>query len=283
MKNRPRRAIVALGAAARRGDFPEVLWSSAVRDWPDHAPRRATKVLHGHLCRLPCATIEAMRHTVGYWLRDRFPNAAADDRALAHDVFDHVVGCLLAAGSVATESELGEQTIGQTHAHAINGPIGKAVEGLLKVLANGSLAQGAALPADFKVRVDRLLTATGEGSGHAVCILSSRIGWLNHLDSAWVAANMIPWFYLDDHRSEPAWSGILWNPWRTIQPVFDAIKASFLALPTRMYKWASSQEAEHYCHWIVAASLLAEKTDRDCPSTRHANVCGGSIRRVVST
>ena len=163
VKNRPRRAIAALGAASRRRDFPEMLWESAMRDWPDHAPRRATKVLHGHLCRLPCTTILAMRHTVGAWLSDRFPNVAADDRARAHDVFDHVVGCLLAAGSAAAESGLGEQTIGgepvqgsrQTRAHAMNGPIGKAVEGLLKVLANESPAQGAALPADFKARVDR--------------------------------------------------------------------------------------------------------------------------------
>ena len=68
---------------------------------------------------------------------------------------------------------------------------------------------------------------------------------------------MIPWFHLEHHRSEPAWSGILWNPWGRIQPVFGAIKASFLALPSRMYKWASREETEQYCHWVVAASLLA--------------------------
>ena len=284
VKGRPDRAIAALGTAARRGEFPEGLWRSAIRDWPDNAPRRATNLLHGRLRRLPCTTICAMRETFGDWLRHRFPNAAAADTAVAHDVFDHVVGCLLAAGSAATESALGEQTIGgepvqesrRTLAHAINGPIGKAVEGLLEVLENGNPAQGAALPADFTARVDRLLVAPGEGSDHAVCVLSMRIGWFNHLDSAWVAASMIPWFHLDHHRSEPAWSGILLNTWERIQPVFGAIKASFLVLPTRMHTWASRQETEQYCCWIVAASLFA-RDDGQRLSFREAREC---LRRI---
>ena len=265
VKNSPQRAIAALGAAARRGEFPNVLWQSVIRDWPDHAPRRATRLLHGRLSRLPCTTIDALRGTVGDWLRGGFPNAAGDDKALAYEVFDHLVGCLLAGGSAATESAIGEQTIGgepiqgsrQTLNHAINGPIGKAVEGLLKELGNGNPAQGSALPEDLKARLARLLAAPGEGSGHAVCLLSRYIAWLHHLDSAWVAANMIPWFSLDDHRSEPAWTGILWNRWERIQPVFGAIKASFLTLPTEMYTWASREETEKYCCWVVAASLLA--------------------------
>ena len=67
---------------------------------------------------------------------------------------------------------------------------------------------------------------------------------------------MIPWFQLDHPRSQPAWNGVLWNEWEHIQPVFNAIKAGFVALPPGMYRWASRQETEHYCDWIVAASLL---------------------------
>ena len=265
VKNHPRRAIAALGVATRRGQFPDSLWRSVIRDWPDQAPRRATKLLHGRLSRLPCTTVNALRDTVGDWLQDGFPDAAADDRELAYVVFDHVVECFLAGGAAATENAIGEQTIGgepiqgarQTLMHAINGPIGKAVEGLLKEYGNGNPAQGSTLPADLGVRLGRLLGAPGEGSGHAVCVLSTRIAWLHHLDSSWVAANMIPWFHLEHHRSEPAWSGILWNPWQHIQPVFSAIKSSFLALPARMYEWASREETEQYCQWVVAASLLA--------------------------
>ena len=266
VKKSPQRAIAALGAAARRGEWPHVLWRSVIREWPDHAPRRATRLLHGRLSRLPCTTIVALRDVVGDWLRDGFPNAAGDDRALARDVFDHLVGCLMAGGPAAAASAIGEQTIGgepiqgarQTFEHAINGPIGKAVEGLLKELCNGNPTHGSALPTDLEARLDRLLAAPGEGSCHAVCVLSRHIASLHHLDSAWVAANMIPWFRLDHQRREPAWSGILWNRWQCIQPVFGAIKASFLTLSPEMYTWASMEERKQYCCWIVAAALLAE-------------------------
>lgn len=265
VKNSPRRAIVALGAAARRGEFPEVLWRSVMRDWPDHAPLRATRLLHGWLGRLPCTTIDGLRDAVGDWLRDGFPNVASDDRALAYDAFDHLVGCFLAGGSAATESGIGEQPIGgeriqgsrQTLDHAINGPIGKAVEGLLKELGDGNPVQGSALPADLEARLDRLLAAPGDGSGHAICVLSWRIAWLYHLDSAWVAENMVPWFHVEHPRHKPAWSGILWNPWQRIRSVFGAIKEGFLALPPEMYSWAAKEETKEYCRWIVAASLVA--------------------------
>ena len=263
-KNHPRRAILALGFAARRGKFPDVLWRSVLYDWPEHAPRRATKVLLSRLRRLPRATIRALENPVGSWLQNGFPKSAGDDKALAYNAFDHLVGCLLAGASAGTESALGEQTIGgeptqasqQTLMQAINGPIGKAVEGLLKEFGNENPGHGGALPADLKARLDGFIEAPGEGSGHAVCVLSRRIAWLHHLDSPWVAENMIPWFQLEDHRHEAAWRGILWNPWQQIQPVFGAIKASFLTLPSEMQRWASREETGQYCGWIVAASLL---------------------------
>ena len=265
VKYHPVRAVLALAAAARRGEFPEILWKAAIRDWPDNAPRRATRALHGRLLRLPRERVFAMRGTVADWLGERFPKAVADDRVLAYEVFDHVVECLQGAGSAATDSRLGEPTIHgtrvqasrRTYGHAINGPTGKATEGLLKVLAASNLGEGTGLPEDFKTRVNRLLAVPGEGSDHVVCVLSNRIGWLNHVDSEWVAARMIPWFRLDRCRSEPAWSGILWNSWRDIQPIFGAIKGDFLALPSRMYAWGWGQETEGYYCWVVAATLLA--------------------------
>ena len=261
----PVRAVLALAAATRRGEFPEILWNAAIRDWPDNAPRRATGALHGRMRRLPPEKVFAMRGSVAYWLAERFPKAVADDRVLAYEVFDHVVECFPGAGSAATDGPLGEPTIRgtraqaprRTYGHAVNGPTGKATEGLLKVLAASNLGEGTGLPDDFKTRVNRLLADPGEGSDHVVCVLSNRIRWLNHVDAEWVAARMIPWFRLDRCWSEPAWSGILWNSWQDVQPVFGAIKSDFLALPSRMYAWGWGQETERYYCWVVAATLLA--------------------------
>ena len=164
VKTRPSRAVRALSAAARRGELPEHLWSSALRHWPDNAPRRATRVLHGRLTRLPPATIVAMSYPVGHWLKERFPDATSDDRVLAFGVFDRLVESLLTTGSEGPKSPRGERTIGASgvqasrpnFTRAINAPIGKAAEGLLEVLNRDKPEQGAGLREDFKVRFERL-------------------------------------------------------------------------------------------------------------------------------
>ena len=264
VKTRPGLAIRALSAASRRGEFPEHLWSSALRDWPDNAPRRATRVLHGRLRRLPPATIVAMPYPVGHWLKERFPNATSDDRVLAFGVFDHFVESLSTAGSEGLGSARGEWMIGAsgvqasrpTLTRAINAPIGKAAEGLIQVLDRDNPKQGAGLPEDFKVRFEKLLSASGEGADDAICVLSRRIAWLNWVDPSWVEAKMIPWFRPDHDCGEPAWNGILWSRGASIRPLFGEIKDGFLALPTRMYEWDWREEIERYCEEIVALALL---------------------------
>ena len=263
VKTRPGRAIRALGAAARRGEFPEDLWSSALRHWPDNAPLRATRLFHGRLRRLPPATIVAMPYPVGHWLKERFPDAISDDRVLAFGVFDHLVESLSTTGSEGLGTAGGEGTIGAsgvqtsrpTLTRAINAPIGKAIEGLIRVLDRDNPEQGAGVPEDFRVRFERLLSASGEGADGAVCVLSSRIAWLNWVDPSWVGAKMIPWFRPDHDRSEPAWNGILSSPWASFWPLFGEIKNGFLNLPTRMYEWGWRRETERYCEEIVGLAL----------------------------
>ena len=283
VKTRPVRAVRALGIAARRGEFPEHLWSSVIRHWPENAPRRATRVLHGLMRRLPPATIVAIRGTVGDWLAGRFPDVATDDRVLAHGVFDHLVESLLAAGSVGPETPRGKSAIGAsrvqasrpTYGRAINAPIGKAVRGLLQVLKRDNPEQGAGLPEDFKVRVDRLLSASGEGVDDAVCVLSSRASWLKGIDPGWVNGQMIPWFHLDHDRAESAWNGILWDP-ASIWLLFDEIKDGFLHLPTRMDE-VFGEEMELYCNCIVALALPSGADERRL-SFEHARHC---LRRIT--
>lgn len=265
VKTRPARAIRALGAAVRRGEFPEHLWSSAIRNWPDNAPPRATRVLHGRMQRLPSGTIVAMGGTVGEWLAERFPALAADDRILAHGVFDHFVESLLAAGSAERERSSGEWAIGvsrvqasrPTFDHAINAPIGKAVEGLLQLLKKDPPEQGAGVPEEFRLRVDRLVDASGEGADEAACVLSSRAAWLRGIDPGWVNTRMIPWFCPDHDRGEPAWNGILLGGPASVGPLFGEIKDGFLALPARMHEWGWREEIELYCELIVELTLLS--------------------------
>ena len=156
VKTQPGRAIRALGAAARRSEFPAYLWDLALRHWPDTTPRRATKALHGHLRRLPAETIVAMPYPVGEWLKERFPDVASEDRLFAFGVFDHLVESFsnvaaegLGSGPGEYTTSSGVQASRPTLTRAVNAPIGKAVKGLIEVLGRDKLEHGVGLPGDF--------------------------------------------------------------------------------------------------------------------------------------
>jgi len=97
-----------------------------------------------------------------------------------------VVRTLTTQGGTTTRSVLGETRVAgvvvqrsrRTYGHAINGPIGKAAEGLLYALNSLKLAQGHGIPEEFKARLERLLASQGEGGDHTVAILTHQISWL---------------------------------------------------------------------------------------------------------
>ncbi len=248
VKTRPGRALRALSAAARRGEWPRNLWDSALRHWPDNATPRETSVLYGLLLRLPAETIVAMPYSVGEWLKEQFPALAADDKNLAYALFDRFIEAVL-----TTDSEE-MQASRPTLTRAINSPPGKAIQGLIKVLSRENPNQGAGFPEDFKLRFDRFLSASGEGTDDAVCVLSSQIAWLNRIDPSWGDTKMIPWFQPGHDRFEPAWNGVLGN-WNGIQPLFGKIKDGFVALPTTMHEWRWRIEIERFCEQVVLLAL----------------------------
>ncbi|MXW37618.1 MAG: hypothetical protein F4Z65_05060 [Acidobacteria bacterium] len=286
VKTRPGRAIRALGAAARRGEFSAYLWSLALRHWPDTAPRRATRALHGHLRRLTAETIVAMPNPIGEWLEKRFPDLASEDRIFAVELFDHLVESL----STAAPEGLGSGPVRPTPAsrvpssrptllRAVNAPIGKAVRGLIEVLSRDKPEECTELPEDLKLRFERLLSAGGEGADDAVCVLSSRIAWLNWIDPSWVDTNMIPWFHPDHERTEPAWNGILSarTQW-SIRPHFDKMKEGFLALPNAMYEWGWREKTQKYSTAIVELVLFS-RTGEPGLSFEDARRC---LRRITA-
>lgn len=269
VKSKPIRAILALGSAARRGEYPADFWNLVISSWPEDAPTRATRVLHERLRHLPANLIFEIRWNVGDWLHNEFPKLAKTDEVLAYRVFDDLVEKLFSSGSKATESSIVTTKIGgeavassrRTLGHSMNGPIGKATEGLIAHLASKGLQEGAGLPWYFKTRMERLLASPGEGQGHAVCLLARQIGWLNHIDPIWVSDRMLPWFNLEHPASESAWVGIMSNDWMRIQSIFGQIKESFLTLPTVIRTWSWSEDSARRTYiWVVQASLLQSNT-----------------------
>ncbi|MES2432882.1 MAG: SIR2 family protein [Pseudomonadota bacterium] len=266
VKAHPGRALAALAYAAKRGQFPTDLWSALVSGWPDGAKLRLTRLFCHRISRLPPNIMVEMHHTIGNWLRDKYPSLHNYDPDLANMVFDRFVGGLVSDGGAGIESGFGTVSVGgvpikqsrRTFDHAINGPIGQATEGIWSVLTNAEFEKGSGLPAWFTSRIERLLAAPDEGSDHAICMLTQFTSWLHFVDPQWTIDRVIPWFNLAHPASEPAWNGILWCNDMPTPEVWALIKPAFLGLFPHIYQWDwGDRTAERAHDWVVLAAAFS--------------------------
>ena len=265
IKNQPSRAIAALGAASRGGEFPAGLWGDAISNWPQGAAAKANFLFHERMRRLPPETIVQVRYEVGRWLEGPWVLLAEENESYALELFDDLVSGLLSGGEQGTDSGLGEVYIGggpveksrRTLDHAINGPIGSATRALLSALAKREPAQGTGMPHEFSSHFAPLLAAPEKGSDHATCILAERANWLDYIAADWADETIIPWFGIGHEKSEPAWNGLLHNGKMPTASLFGKVRDDFIELFPAIYSWNWGDHAEERAHqWVVLATVF---------------------------
>lgn len=281
VKARPRRALASLSYLARSGDYPEEFWSALIDNWPEGSYHRLFRLFLHRLGRLPHGTIRDLRHPLGRWLSKNFLSAFQLDKTLAWNTFDHLVSGLASEDGAATSSGIGEIRLSgevvehsrQTFSHAINGPIGHAMQGLHNVLNSLNISQGAGIPEEFKSRIERLVGVPGEGGGHAVAISAREICWLYHLDPDWVKKRIVPWFGFDHKLSESAWNGYLSVARLPPYDIGVALKPLLLELFPKLYQWGCGRQLEIVaCQMTILLAVfhgdepagLTEKEIRHC-------------------
>ncbi len=281
VKANPRKALLSLAHSARIGKYPQEFWSTLISDWPEGASTLLFRLFLHRLCRLPYEAIRDVRYPVGRWLDEKLLSAVKFDKALAWDVFDHLVSGLISDGGVATGSGIGQMRRGgeviersrRTIEYAINGPIGHAMQGLHHVLDSLELYQGAQIPEEFKWRIERLIAAPGEGGDHAIAILTRQISWLYYLDPAWVINRVIPWFKFDHTFSEPAWNGYLSAASFPPQDIGVALKPLMLELFPRLYQWRWGQNLTTIATQMVVEFAVFRSEEPDGLSKKEARHC----------
>ena len=271
VRSQPARALSALAHSGRQGEHPSDLWEALVREWPDAAPPRATRLFCERLRQLPANVVHENVHTISRWMEEKLPAIAAIDEAQAFAVFDDLLARLLSGGPEIADSGIGKISQGgrviqrsrRTIDHAINAPVGRATGALISILYARQLPKDHGMPKEFACRFQRLLAAPGEGSDHAVCLLTQQLTWLNDIAPEWVTTHMLPWFSLDHSDSEPAWNGLLWGNDIVGPQLFEAIKDPFLQLFPRIYEWRWDDEAIRTAHhWLVMTAIWHEQEPR---------------------
>lgn len=275
VKSQPSKALEALLLSASKGDYPQDLWETLIKDWPeDTAPQLFCRFLRG-LGQLPENIIQNIRHTIVGWIRYRFQSAYQIDKDLSWSVFDYLVYVLVMGGYEAAVSSIEEvlergevyQNSRRTYEHTINGPIGEVADGLLSAISSLNLNSCQEIPGDFKERIEKLLGVPGEGRDQAIVRLAHDFSWLYYIDPNWVIEQVIPWFSFEHADAEPAWSGYLWGVANTPPDIHIALKPYLLGLFPRIYKWSwDDYPAENATKYIVDLAVFrGDKPDGISP------------------
>ena len=96
IKEQPSRAIAALAAASRQGQYPVPFWSEIITHWPLGVSNRANRVFCERIRRLPHDVILEVSSEIGIFLEDKLGIVANIDEEYAFELFDDLLSGLLA-------------------------------------------------------------------------------------------------------------------------------------------------------------------------------------------
>jgi hypothetical protein len=247
VKERPFRALSALSLEARNGRYPTRFWQSALTDWPNDTSDRLRCLFAARLARLPGQSVFDLRYYIPRWFRTNFPKLAKGAYQKYLPLWDAVTDHFFALGPEGNVSARGDSIIGdgkplhrsrRTCEHSISAPIGNLIETLFDVLDDLKLSGGQGIPTDIRLRSERLFDAPGEGADYAVCETTRRLRWLFYIDPQWVTERVIPFFDLEQARSEPAWNGYLYTTELPVAKLFALLKPHFLKAFPHSSSWA---------------------------------------------
>lgn len=271
VKKEPAKALLALCAASKQGNYPPNLWRSLLSNWPEGAPTKANFVLRQRMLLLPRALLADLRWEASDWLGAEFPGLYNDDPSSALELFDELLRKLFELGPDAMESAIGGQSTAEreinpsrrTYEYALNSIVRRVWEGLLEVLKSIDRSEVGRIPDQISRRMRRLLDSPGEGAYHAAANFSRYLEFLNGLDSGWVAKHLIPLFDIKHDLCEAAWSGILSQTNMVSPPLFHQVKKSFLVLHSYAREWGwDDLNIRHILQWLLLGCIFKGESFR---------------------
>ena len=237
---RPARALAALAYQSRKGEFPVALWEELLSSWPPDTPVRLVYLCALRIVRLPAAAAFQLRHSTTSWLEKHLPAVWKAHPSEALTIWDDAFAAIVAGGTEATESGMGETTVGgvvltesrKTIDHAINAPVGHLVDCLFDMLpAKKRWIKGEGLPAAFTGRLIRTLSAPGEGGDHAAVLAGARLDWLYHCDPDGIGNELVRRAQPGEPFFEALWNGVLsTGALPKSGELFSRLKGAFLSL-----------------------------------------------------
>ena len=225
---RPTRALGALTHAARSGDAPPWAWGAFLGAETRPAdPVRMIRTTAARLQRLPVPRLLEIAYAVSEWMNALGVRLYGDATNVLPGLWD---GMMTALRSI--QVDIRRRAPRSWADQALNAPVGKLFDMLMKDPAKDGLDAGAGFPDHWTARLDDLLGLPGDMRRHALVMLGFRINWLFNIDPVWTEQRLLPLVGDFGPDGDALWDGILWRANVPVRPLFLALKSALLTRAT---------------------------------------------------
>lgn len=226
---RPSRALGALTHAAREENSVRWAWTEFLHaDGRHKDSTRMIRVIAGRLERLPVDWLSEIAHPVTEWMESMAERLYADAGRELDGLWNRLITCLASKGS-----ELRRHRRDRSWAdEALNAPVGKLVNFLMKDPTKNGLALGARFPEHWTNRASQLLGLPGDLRRQALVMIAFQTVWLFAIDPAWTQWQLLP--FSDDmgDDGDAFWGGVLWAARSPSPALFLKLKPALMARAT---------------------------------------------------
>lgn len=223
-EEKPARALAALSHAARKSYAPAAFWSAFLYvDRRKTDPVRLVGAITGRLASLPPEGLSSIAYPVAEWL------LALGDRLFSEfaPMLDRLWQPLIDA--LALRNYDRRRRVDSSWANdALNAPVGKLLNLLMKDPATKGLDLGQGFPEAWTTKLEQLLGLPADMRQHALVMLGYRINWMFAIAPQWTEQHLLAVANDGGDDGDALWDGILWAARAPGRALYERLKPGLL-------------------------------------------------------
>ncbi|MCG7394235.1 SIR2 family protein [Microvirga sp. ACRRW] len=241
---KPVLALRALSHEAQSGAAPRWAWSAFLRpEVRSKDPIRMIRAIAGRLERLPPEALRNIAYPVSEWMKAISGRLYSDASGLLPALWDRMM-----TGLKSSPAEHRHRVNRSWADDALNAPVGKLFDFLLKDPAKDGIRPGAGFPSHWTTRIDDLLALPGDMRRHALVMLGFQINWLFTIDPYWTERQLLAHVGDNGPDGDAIWDGMLWAGRPPMRSLYPALKDALL---TRTLKTKRRSENTNLASFLL--------------------------------
>jgi hypothetical protein len=244
---RPALALGALTHVGRQGEAPLQPWSDFL-----YAKGRTTdslrmiRTIAARLERLPIERLRDIAYPVTEWMVGIADRLYGDAAEVLPRLWDRLIQAL-----VLRDHDRRHRPHRSWADDALNAPVGKLVDLLLKDPAKNNLEAGAGYPMHWTTRIGQLLALPGDLRRQALVMISFQLVWLFTIDPGWTERQILPFSDDPGDDGDAFWEGVFWSARMPSRELLLRLKSDLAVRATQ-----SHLPGAHHSN-VIAGLLLA--------------------------